>query len=38
MIKANKRIGDAQRKELIDKIEDRIYLLQSRGIQLMRNV
>jgi len=38
MVKANKRIGDAQRKELIDKIEDRIYMLQSRGIQLMQGI
>lgn len=38
MIKSSKQIGEAQRKELIDKVEDRIYLLQSRGIQLMRGI
>lgn len=38
MIKSSKQIGEAQRKELIDKVEDRIYLLQSRGIQLMQGI
>ncbi len=38
MVKANKRLTEAKRKELTDQIEDRILALQNKGMELMRKI